>query len=175
MLLAPGIFPKFWSIPSLISPSAPTITGSVSVLIPPILVVLISRSLYFENFSMNFVEVFWLDGTDMSICLQHHLAWSLYYYPQTFWPGLLILAQILLFLVWNLKVIDTSHSYSWANFRFLSTPPPPSYHEVHSPNTRKYFIVHSGYQTAWVHDFLSGKNGNFRYFHLIFSQLQLRI
>ena len=125
MLLAPGIFPKFWSIPSLISPSAPTITGSVSVLIPPILVVLISRSLYFENFSMNFVEVFWLDGTDMSICLQHHLAWSLYYYPQTFWPGLLILAQILLFLVWNLKVIDTSHSYSWANFRFLSTPPPP--------------------------------------------------
>ena len=28
MLLAPGIFPKFWTIPSLISPTAPTITGT---------------------------------------------------------------------------------------------------------------------------------------------------
>ena len=44
MLLAPGIFHKFWSIPHLISPSAPTITGVVSVLIPHILVVSISRS-----------------------------------------------------------------------------------------------------------------------------------
>ena len=125
MLLAPGIFPEFWSIPSLISPSAPAITSTVSVLIPPILVVLISRSLYFESFSMTFVEVFWSDDTDMSICLQHRLAWTLYHYPQTFWPGLLILAQILLFLVWNLKVIDNSHSYSWANLRFLSTSPCP--------------------------------------------------
>ena len=57
ILLVPGIFPKFWSIPSLISPSAPTITGTVSVLIPHILVVSISRSLYFESFSMTFVEV----------------------------------------------------------------------------------------------------------------------
>ena len=32
MLLAPVIFPKFWSIPSLISPTAPTITDTVSVL-----------------------------------------------------------------------------------------------------------------------------------------------
>ena len=77
MLLAPGIFPKFWSIPSLISPSAPTITGTVSVLIPHILAVSTSRSLYFESFSMTFVEVFLLDGTDTSISLQHQLAWSL--------------------------------------------------------------------------------------------------
>ena len=47
MLLAPGIFPKLWSI-------APTITGTVSVLIPHILVVSNSRSLYFESFSLTF-------------------------------------------------------------------------------------------------------------------------
>ena len=78
MLLAPGIFPKFWSIASLISPSAPTITGTVSVPIPHVLVVSISRSLYFESFSMTFVEVFQSDGTDTSISLQHLLAWSLF-------------------------------------------------------------------------------------------------
>ena len=33
MLLAPRIFPKFWSIRSLISPSTPTTNGTVSVLI----------------------------------------------------------------------------------------------------------------------------------------------
>ena len=33
MSLAPRIFPKFWSIRSLISPSTPTITGTVSDLI----------------------------------------------------------------------------------------------------------------------------------------------
>ena len=77
MLLAPGIFHKFWSIPHLISPSAPTITDIVSVLIPHILVISISRSLYFESFSMTFVEVFRSDGTDTSIRLQHWLAWSL--------------------------------------------------------------------------------------------------
>ena len=77
MLLAPGIFPKFWSIPSLISHSAPTITSTVSVLIPHILVVSMSRSLYFESFSTAFVEVFRSDGTDTPITLQHWLAWSL--------------------------------------------------------------------------------------------------
>ena len=77
MSLAPGIFPKFWSIPSLRSPSAPTITGTVSALIPHILMVSISISLYFESFSLTFVEVFRLDGTDTSVSLQHWLAWSL--------------------------------------------------------------------------------------------------
>ena len=65
MLLAPGIFHKFWSIPSLRNPSATTITSTVSLLIPHILMVSISaRSLYSESFSMTFVEVFRLDGTD---------------------------------------------------------------------------------------------------------------
>ena len=50
MLLAPGIFPKLCSIPFLISPSTPTITGTTSVLILYILVVSISKSLYFESF-----------------------------------------------------------------------------------------------------------------------------
>ena len=77
MLLAPGIFPKFWSIPPLISHSVLTINGTVSVLIPHILVVSISRSLYFESFSMTFIKGFRSDGTDTSISLQHRLVWSL--------------------------------------------------------------------------------------------------
>ena len=75
MLLAPGIFPRLWSIPSLISPSAPTITGTVFVLIPHILVVSVSRSLYFESFSMTLrrgVSVGWY-----RYILQHWLALSL--------------------------------------------------------------------------------------------------
>ena len=74
MLLAAGIFPNFWSIPSLISPSATTITGTVSVLIPHILVVSVSRYLYFESFSMTLrpgVSVGWY-----RYILQHWLAWS---------------------------------------------------------------------------------------------------
>ena len=59
-----GICPKFWSIPSLISPSARTIPDTVFVLIPHILVVSVSRSLCFESFSiMTFVEVFQADCT----------------------------------------------------------------------------------------------------------------
>ena len=77
MLLAPGIFHKFWSIPSLRNPSTTTITSTVSLLIPHILMVSISRSLYSESFSMTFVEVFWLDGTNTSVSLQHWLARSL--------------------------------------------------------------------------------------------------
>ena len=76
MLLAPGTFTKFWSIPSLISPNAPTIIGS---LYPhsPFFFFSISRSLYFESFSMTFVEVFRSDGTHTYIRLQHRLAGSL--------------------------------------------------------------------------------------------------
>ena len=74
MLLAAGIFANFWSIPSLISPSATTISGTVSVLIPHILVVSVSRSFYFESFSMTLrrgVSVGWY-----RCILQHWLAWS---------------------------------------------------------------------------------------------------
>ena len=77
MLLAPGIFPKFWSIPFLISPSAPTINGNSLCPHTPHSRGFNTRSLYFESSSMTFVEVFWSDGTDTAISLQHQLAWSL--------------------------------------------------------------------------------------------------
>ena len=51
--------------------------GTVSTFSTHIFVISISRSSFFEIFSMTFVEVFWSDGTDTSITLQHHLAWSL--------------------------------------------------------------------------------------------------
>ena len=77
MLIAPEIFPKLCSIPLLMSASSPTITGTISVFTLRIFVISISRSLYFEIFSVTFVEVFWSDDTDASISLQHRLAWSL--------------------------------------------------------------------------------------------------
>ena len=77
MLIAPEIFPKLCSIPLLMSASSPTITGTISVFTLRIFVISISRSLYFEIFSVTFVEVFWSDGTDTSISLQHRLAGSL--------------------------------------------------------------------------------------------------
>ena len=93
LLLAPGILPKFRSIPSLTSPSAPTITGTVSVLIPHILVVSISNSLYCEKFSMTFVEVFRSDGSDTSISLQHYYHHHHYYYYYYYYYDALVPIQ----------------------------------------------------------------------------------
>ena len=50
------------------------------LLSPHIFLISISKSSFFEIFSMifvHFVQVFRSDGTDTSITLQHHLAWSL--------------------------------------------------------------------------------------------------
>ena len=77
MLIAPEIFPKLCSIPLLMSASSPTINGTISVFTLCIFVISISKSLYFEIFSVTFVEVFWSDGTDTSVSLQHRLPWSL--------------------------------------------------------------------------------------------------
>ena len=75
--IAPEIFPKLHCIPLLMSASSPTMAGTVSVFTLRIFVISISWSLYFEIFSMTFVEVFWSDGTDTSIILRHRLPWSL--------------------------------------------------------------------------------------------------
>ena len=77
MLIAPEIFPKLRSIPLLMSASSPTITGIISVFTLRTSVISISRSLYFEIFSVAFVEVFWSDDTDTSVSLQHRLPWCL--------------------------------------------------------------------------------------------------
>ena len=55
------------SSPFLIRPRAPTTTGIVSVLISHILLTSISKSLYLDNFSVNFAEVLLSDGTAMSM------------------------------------------------------------------------------------------------------------
>ena len=53
----------------LVSPRAPTTTGIVSVFIPHILLTSISKSLYLDNFSVNFAEVLLSDETDMSVSM----------------------------------------------------------------------------------------------------------
>ena len=63
MLLAPRIFPKFWSVRSLISPSTPTTTGAVYVLI--IIFFFLSLLLFYLIlflFHTELVEEFWTSG-----------------------------------------------------------------------------------------------------------------
>ena len=61
MLLAPRIFPKFWSIRSLISPSTPTTTNAVYVLIIFFLLLLLFYFILFL-FHTELVEEFWTSG-----------------------------------------------------------------------------------------------------------------
>ena len=79
MLIAPEIFPKLCSIPLLMSASSPTITGTISVFTLRIFVISISRSLYFEIFSVTFVELFWSDGMPWSLITTYirHVRWQL--------------------------------------------------------------------------------------------------
>ena len=67
VLMLPGILLVTLSSPFLIRPRAPTTTGIVSVLISHILLTSISKSLYLDNFSVNFAEVLLSDGTAMSM------------------------------------------------------------------------------------------------------------
>ena len=67
VLMLPGILLVTLSSPFLIRPRAPTNTGIVSVLISHILLTSISKSLYLDNFSVNFAEVLLSDGTAMSM------------------------------------------------------------------------------------------------------------
>ena len=55
------------SSPFLNRPRAPMTTGIVSVLISHILLTSISKSLYLDNFSVNFAEVLLSGGTAMSM------------------------------------------------------------------------------------------------------------
>ena len=59
------------------SPRAPITTGIVSVVMPHILIVSISWSLYFESFSVIFNEVFLSDSIVMSTSLQVLFLWLL--------------------------------------------------------------------------------------------------
>ena len=61
MLLAPRIFPKFWSIRSLIIPSTPTTTNAVYVLIIFFLLLLLFYFILFL-FHAELVEEFWTSG-----------------------------------------------------------------------------------------------------------------
>ena len=53
------------------------ITGIVSVLMPHIRLVSISKSLYLDSFSVTFTDVCLSDGTAMSMNLQVFILWSL--------------------------------------------------------------------------------------------------
>ena len=67
MLIFPGIFDTSSFMSFMISPRAPIMTGITVVFICHILVTSISRSLYFEKFSVSLLATFRSDGTDMSM------------------------------------------------------------------------------------------------------------
>ena len=79
MLTAPEIFRELYCIPLLMSASSPTITGTISVFTLRTFVISISRSLYFEIFSVTFVELFWSDGMPWSLITTYirHVRWQL--------------------------------------------------------------------------------------------------
>ena len=63
MLIWPGILPRYVSSPFLIAPSAPMVTGIISILMPHIRLVSISKSLCLDSFSVTFTDVFLSDGS----------------------------------------------------------------------------------------------------------------
>ena len=68
------IFFKFPFIECGMAPNAPTMTGIVSVFVPHILVISISKFLYFSLLSASLAVVFFSAGTDTSINLHHFSA-----------------------------------------------------------------------------------------------------
>ena len=67
MLIFPGILSMCFSMPFLTTPSAPLTTGTVIAFNPYIFVISISRSLYLDNFSATFTDVFRLEGIAIPI------------------------------------------------------------------------------------------------------------
>ena len=70
MLIFPGILSMCFLMPFLTTPiSAPMTTGTAIVFNPHIFVISISRSLYFDNFSATFTDVFQSEGIAISISM----------------------------------------------------------------------------------------------------------
>ena len=67
MLIFPGILSMCFSMPLLTTPSAPMTTCTVIVFNPHIFVISISRSLYLDNSSATFTDVFRSEGIAISI------------------------------------------------------------------------------------------------------------
>ena len=70
ILMLPGICCIYFSNPFFISPRAPITTRIVVAFIPHILPTSISRSLYFESFSVTLTEVSFSVGMDISMSRQ---------------------------------------------------------------------------------------------------------
>ena len=70
LLISPGIFRMYLSIPFFRSPKAPITTGIVVAFIPHIRSISISRSLYLDSFSFTFTEVFLSVGMAISMSRQ---------------------------------------------------------------------------------------------------------
>ena len=70
ILMLPGICWIYFSNSFFVSPRDPITTGFCCGFHPPIRSISISRYLYFDNFSITLIEVFFLVGMDMSMSRQ---------------------------------------------------------------------------------------------------------
>ncbi len=93
MLMLPGIWSMNLSSPFFTSPRAPMTTGIVSVFIPHILLILISRSLYLDSFSVTFTEVFRSEGIDTSMSIHLWSFLSLMMMSDRLWRHLSLIAS----------------------------------------------------------------------------------
>ena len=98
MLMFPGMFSVYFSSPFFTSPKAPMTTGIVVVFVPHILFISISRSLYFDNFSVTLTEVLCSDGMAMSIRMHSFFVLCLMMMSGLFALILLLLLLLLLLL-----------------------------------------------------------------------------
>ena len=76
-VIAPEIFPKLYCIPLLMTCQLINNNWHNLCFHSPYFRDFDLKVFDFEIFSVTFVEVFWSDGTDTSISLQHRLAGSL--------------------------------------------------------------------------------------------------
>ena len=94
----------YFSKPFFISPSAPITTGIVVVFIPDIRSISISRSLYFDSFSVTLTEVFFSVGMDISMSRQLFFCLSF-----------ITMSGLLAFFSWSVSIV-ISHKIVMLSF-----------------------------------------------------------
>ena len=112
MLIFPGILSMCFSMSFLTTPSAPMTTGTVIVFNPHIFLMSISRSLYLDNFSATFTDVFRSEG--IAIAISMHVFSCL---------SLIMMSGLLALIVVYLHIPDNGNFFIFCNSFWLVLVP----------------------------------------------------
>ena len=110
MLIFPGILSMCFSMPFLTTPSAPRTKGTVIVFNPHVFV--ISISLYLDNFSATFTDVFRSEGIAISINMHVFSCLSL-----------IIMSDLLALIVVYLHIPENGNFFIFCNSFWLVLVP----------------------------------------------------